>query len=90
MSTYHPLPTVRVVNPNAPRSFMIINASDLSDDHEPWSDERDESDELVGSDLRVGKGPRGKWYLWLGRERAEGPFDTEAEAQSVLSARNGG
>lgn len=90
MSVYQPLPTVRVVNPAAPDRFMIINASDLRDDHELWSDGPAKMDEPIESDLRIGKGPRGKWYVWRGRERAEGPFDTETEADAALKGRNGG
>lgn len=76
------LPTVRVVNPASPDEFMIINESDLTADHELWAD--------APAGSRIGKGPRGKWYVWFGRERAEGPFGTEAEAEAALSTRSGG
>lgn len=91
MSSYHPLATVRVVNPATPQGFMIINESDLRDHHELWSDEpAPPADDSAGSHLRVGKGPRGKWYVWLEREKIEGPFDVEADAVAALTGKSGG
>jgi len=91
------LPTVRVVNPNAPESFMLINEADLCDGHELWND--GVSDDAMTSafgpsnaerhmDLRVSKGPRGRWYVKLGKEIVEGPFETETEADAVLLDRS--
>ncbi len=39
MSSYHALPTVRVVSPTASGGFMVINRSDLNDGHELWPGE---------------------------------------------------
>jgi hypothetical protein len=33
-------------------------------------------------DLRVGKGPRGKFYVKRGKEILSGPFETEEEAKA--------
>lgn len=75
------LPTVRVVNPAAPDEFMIVNESDLGD-HELWQDEAGASAQAI--ETRVGKGPRGKWYVWHGRDRFAGPFDDEAAALAEM------
>ena len=40
------------------------------------------------ADLRVGKGPRGKYYVLLGKERVEGPFETEEDAQKAIDGRS--
>ena len=34
--------------------------------------------------LRVGKGPRGKWYVKRGKDNVAGPFETEGEAGAAV------
>lgn len=75
----HALPTIRVVNPAAPDGFVIINASDLRDDHELWR-EPEAMPMAVDVPLTVGKGPRGAFYVKRGREIVAGPFDSEEAA----------
>lgn len=43
------LPTVRVVSPVSPGGYIVINASDLRDDHEIWEDVEREPDTDDGS-----------------------------------------
>ncbi len=72
------LPTVAVHHPLDPSVRMLINESDLSEEHTLW-------DPVEADDLRVGKGPRGKWYAYRGQERAFGPFETEIEAMDAAT-----
>ena len=79
----HALSTVRVVNPNAPDTFMLINESDLRDHHELWGTEpRD--DAQPGAGLRACKGPGGRWFVKQGKDIVGGPFATEAEAEAAV------
>ncbi len=75
------LPTVRVVNPNAPESFMLINESDLNDGHVLWDVP---IDDVV---FTVARGPRGLWYVKRGDEIASHGFKTEAEAEASMKAQ---
>lgn len=78
----HALPTVRVVNPAAPDGFVIINETDLRDDHELWREPEPAEAMPMALDvpLTVGKGPRGAFYVKRGRETVAGPFDSEEAA----------
>lgn len=42
--------------------------------------EEDETDGPEGTALTVGKGPGGKWFVKIGKERVAGPFQSEEEA----------
>jgi len=70
------LPTVRIVHPQHPEG-VIVNASDLRDDHVLWSGGQ------AAAELQVGKGPRGLWYVKRGDEIASHGFKTEVEADAV-------
>jgi hypothetical protein len=41
-----------------------------------------EADATGKSDLTVGKGPRGKWYVKRSKEILSGPYETEDEAKA--------
>lgn len=80
------LPTVRVVNPNAPDSFMLINESDINDGHVLWDASGNDTpvDEVV---FTVARGPRGLWYVKRRDEIASHGFKTEAEAEASMKAQ---
>lgn len=71
--------TVRVVNPNAPDSFMTINEADLRDHHERWGD-----DAPLVTEMRIAKGPGGRWFVKRGAEIIAGGFASEDEAKIAM------
>ena len=90
--------TVRVVNPSDPASYMIINESDFVQgqhqlyDSAPVFVEACDDPQIVGAqvpgaaqdDLRVAKGPGGKWYVWRGKQIVSGRLDSEAAAVEAM------
>jgi hypothetical protein len=81
------LETAKIVSPVSdenPYGFIVINKSDLTDEHELFVEEADEDDQASG--LHIGKGPRGKLYVKRDKERVAGPFETQEEAEAALEA----
>lgn len=80
------LATVAVRHPADSSVRMVINEDDLTDRHVLWGEPGDGVDhDMTPASARVGKGPRGKWYVIRGQERVAGPFDTEADATSAAA-----
>lgn len=78
--------TVRIVSPVSdenPLGYIVINASDLTEEHERFGGEDDEDAE---PGLHIGKGPRGRLYVKRDKERIAGPFETQDEADAALEA----
>jgi hypothetical protein len=75
--------TVRVVSPitdDNDLGYIIINKSDMTDDHTLFEEEPEPAA------LHIGKGPRGRLYLKIGTERVAGPYETQEEADAALAA----
>lgn len=74
--------TVRVVSPVTEENdlgYIVINKSDLTDEHELFDDQPE------NDDVHIGKGPGGRLYVKRGRERVSGPYETKAEAEAALA-----
>lgn len=66
------------VKRDGPRGWHLIDRAKYEADPGKY--------ELVDqeSELRVGKGPRGAWYVKRGKENVAGPFETEDEAVAAM------
>ena len=73
------IPTVRVHHPLDHDVCMIINADQVTDLHQIWTDPIPSE----GEALKVAKGARGLWFVKRGAEAVTTGFRTEAEAEAA-------
>jgi hypothetical protein len=74
--------TVRIVSshPETQGDFVILNEDEYDPEVHELYGEASDSDAL-----HVGKGPGGRLYLKRGKERVDGPFATQEEADAALA-----
>jgi hypothetical protein len=88
-----PCPTVRVVDDRAPGGFVVINQSDLTEDHVVWEEpkvakrkiEADEARRASTEPKRAVHRGSGEWYVMRGDFDVSGPHKKK-EAERLASA----